>query len=66
LLGLGGVVSVVFGILVMGFPITGALVIAIWWGIYAIVFGATLVGLGFRLRAWSGRGGSTAAAVGLS
>lgn len=66
LLALGGVASIVFGILVMGFPITGALVMAIWWGVYAIFFGATLIGLGLRLRSWSRAGGSAAPAVGFS
>ena len=64
LLAVGGAASILFGILVMGFPITGALVMAIWWGVYALFFGATLIGLGLRLRAWSRTGGSTAAAAG--
>ncbi len=64
LLALGGVASVVFGILMMGFPITGALIIAIWFGVYALVFGGTLIGLGLRLRAWSKNSGSSAAVVG--
>jgi uncharacterized membrane protein HdeD (DUF308 family) len=64
LLLLAGVASVVFGILMMGFPITGALVIAIWFGVYALIFGGTLIGLGLRLRAWSKGHGSSAAVVG--
>jgi uncharacterized membrane protein HdeD (DUF308 family) len=62
LLGLAGVASIVFGVLLMAAPLVGALVIAIWIGVYALIFGAMLVGLGLRLRAWSrGRGGATAA-----
>lgn len=66
LLALAGVASVVFGILMMGFPIAGALVIAIWFGVYALVFGGTLIGLGLRLRTWSKHRGSSAAVVGFS
>jgi uncharacterized membrane protein HdeD (DUF308 family) len=56
LLALGGIFSVIFGVLVMVAPLAGALVIAIWFGAYAFVFGVTLIALGFRLRAWT-RGG---------
>jgi uncharacterized membrane protein HdeD (DUF308 family) len=34
------------------FPGTGALVVVLWIGAYALVSGALFVGLGFRLRAW--------------
>ena len=43
----------VFGFLLMIAPIAGALVIAIWIGAYALVFGVLLIALGFRLRSWS-------------
>jgi uncharacterized membrane protein HdeD (DUF308 family) len=52
LLALGGIASVIFGILVAAVPLAGALVIALWFGAYAFVFGVILVGLGFRLRSW--------------
>jgi len=52
LLALGGIASVVFGVLIIIAPLTGALVIALWVGAYALVFGVLLVALGFRLRAW--------------
>jgi uncharacterized membrane protein HdeD (DUF308 family) len=53
LLILGGVASVVFGILLSLSPLLGALVFAIWLGVYALIFGGMLVGLGLRLRTWS-------------
>jgi uncharacterized membrane protein HdeD (DUF308 family) len=53
LLGLSGVASVVFGILLMAVPLAGALVIALWVGVYAFIFGILLIGLGFRLRHWA-------------
>jgi uncharacterized membrane protein HdeD (DUF308 family) len=46
----GGVISVLFGVLLMAAPGTGALALIFWIGAYAIVFGALLVGLAFRLR----------------
>lgn len=51
LLVLAGAASVIFGLLLAISPISGAVVLAIWIGCYAIVFGAMLVGLAFRLRA---------------
>jgi uncharacterized membrane protein HdeD (DUF308 family) len=55
LLALSGVLSVVFGLLLAAIPVAGAIVLAIWFGVYALVFGVILVALGFRLRNW-GRG----------
>ncbi len=53
LLALSGVASVLFGIFVLAVPLAGALAIALWIGIYSLVFGVILIGFGFRLRAWS-------------
>jgi uncharacterized membrane protein HdeD (DUF308 family) len=56
LLILSGFISVMFGILLAVYPIAGALVIALWAGIYALVFGVLLVALGFRMRSWGRTG----------
>ena len=50
LLALSGVLSVLFGILLAVWPAAGVLSIVFLIGIYAIVFGVALVGLGLRLR----------------
>lgn len=52
LLALAGIASVIFGVLLAAVPLAGALVIAIWFGAYALVFGVMLLVLGFRLRTW--------------
>jgi uncharacterized membrane protein HdeD (DUF308 family) len=54
ILALTGVASVVFGVLVWIAPLAGALVLALWIGAYALIFGAMMVALGFRLRAHGG------------
>lgn len=51
MLGLGGVVSIVWGVILILAPLIGALVLTWWLGIYAIVFGVVLLSLAFRLRA---------------
>jgi uncharacterized membrane protein HdeD (DUF308 family) len=52
LLILMGVLSLLFGFLIIIFPGAGALVIAFWIGAYALVFGIMLIALAFRLRAF--------------
>ncbi|HEY6476284.1 MAG TPA: HdeD family acid-resistance protein [Polyangia bacterium] len=49
-LGLAGALSVVFGLLMLFRPVAGGLAVVWWLGSYAVIFGALLVGLGFRLR----------------
>ncbi|MGG5809135.1 HdeD family acid-resistance protein [Falsiroseomonas sp. CW058] len=56
-LGLGGVVSVLFGIALVLSPLLGAVVLTWWLGAYALAFGFVLLVLGFRLRARGGAGG---------
>ncbi len=51
LLLLGGILSVVLGVLFFAAPAAGALAIALWLGIYALLFGITEVALAFKLRA---------------
>jgi uncharacterized membrane protein HdeD (DUF308 family) len=50
LLALGGIVSILLGVLLIAYPGAGALAVVIWIGAYAFVFGALLVGLSLRLR----------------
>ena len=50
LLGLSGVLSVVFGILLAVWPTAGALTVVFLIGVYSIVFGGVLIGLGLHLR----------------
>jgi uncharacterized membrane protein HdeD (DUF308 family) len=50
LLALTGLVSVAFGMLLLVAPVAGVLAIALWVGIYLLVFGVLLVALGIRLK----------------
>ncbi len=51
LLALSGVASIALGVLLMSYPGAGALAVIFWIGAYALVAGAALVVLSFRLRA---------------
>jgi uncharacterized membrane protein HdeD (DUF308 family) len=50
MLALAGVVSLVFGVLVVVNPGSGALAIVWVIGVYALIFGVILIALGLRLR----------------
>ncbi len=56
LLGLTGILSLLFGLLLVAFPGTGALTVVWLIGAYALVFGVVLVGLALRLRRWHQQG----------
>jgi uncharacterized membrane protein HdeD (DUF308 family) len=49
-MGLGGLISIVAGVLLAIAPLLGALVLTWWLGAYAILFGVTLLVLAYRLR----------------
>lgn len=63
LLLLVGIGSILFGVLLFAAPVTGALVIALWFGAYATMFGILLLVLAFRLRHWAKLSGSAAVPV---
>jgi uncharacterized membrane protein HdeD (DUF308 family) len=49
-LALGGIASVIFGIVLLIVPLVGALVLTFWLGAYAVVFGVLLLILSFKLH----------------
>ncbi|MFC5181150.1 HdeD family acid-resistance protein [Actinomadura harenae] len=50
LLGAAGAVSVLFGLVLFIWPVSGAIAVAWLIGLFAIVMGAVLIGAAFRLR----------------
>ena len=50
-LALGGVASIVYGALLVIMPMMGAVVLTWWIGAYALVFGISMLGAAFHLRA---------------
>lgn len=49
-LGIGGVLSVIFGVALAINPDVSAVVLAVWMGAYSLTFGLTLLILSFKLR----------------
>ena len=49
-LALGGIASLIFGVLLVIEPLVGAVVLTMWIGAYAIVFGGALLVLAFQLH----------------
>jgi uncharacterized membrane protein HdeD (DUF308 family) len=47
---LDGVLSLVWGVMLIAAPLAGAIVLTWWMGAYALIFGITLIGLAVRLR----------------
>jgi uncharacterized membrane protein HdeD (DUF308 family) len=52
LLALGGIASLAWGVLLVLFPGAGALAVVLWIAAYALVGGALLLALAFRLHSW--------------
>jgi uncharacterized membrane protein HdeD (DUF308 family) len=52
-LALGGIVSLLYGILLVAAPLIGAVVLTWWIGAYAFAFGLALIVFGIRLRTLS-------------
>jgi uncharacterized membrane protein HdeD (DUF308 family) len=65
LLVLSGVASIALGVLLALFPGPGALALVFWIGAFAIVSGALLIALAFKLRSW-GRSSSPRLAHGMA
>lgn len=50
LMGFSGAISIVWGLLLIVWPLIGAVVVTWWMGAYALLFGVSLLILGFHLR----------------
>jgi uncharacterized membrane protein HdeD (DUF308 family) len=57
-LALGGIVSLIWGVLLILAPLIGAVVLTWWLGLYALAFGIMLLVLGLRLRGRHVAGGA--------
>ncbi len=53
---LGGIVSTIWGVMILLAPVLGAVVLTWWLGAYAFAFGVALLVLAFRLRGRAGEG----------
>jgi len=63
-LALGGIVSLLWGVMLIIAPLMGALVLTWWLGAYAIVFGVTMLVLAFQLRGRKGGSGPMTGGIG--
>ncbi len=54
-LAIGGLVSILWGVLLLAAPLTGAVVLTWWLGAYTVLFGVMLIAAGFKLRSLRGR-----------
>ena len=52
MLGIEGGLSILFGVLLALWPLAGVVVLALWVGAYALVFGGMQIGTGLRLRSY--------------
>jgi uncharacterized membrane protein HdeD (DUF308 family) len=52
---LSGLLSVLFGIALVIWPVAGLVAVTWMIGAYAIIFGILLISLGIRLRNWRGK-----------
>jgi uncharacterized membrane protein HdeD (DUF308 family) len=50
-LAIGGVLSLIFGVVLIAAPVFGALVVSWWVGAYATLFGSSMLVLAYKLRA---------------
>lgn len=50
LAGLCGLLSVIWGVLLLVNPFGGAVILTIWLGAYALIFGVSMIAFGMRLR----------------
>lgn len=51
----GGIISLLYGFLMILTPLLGAVVLTWWLGVYSLVFGVALIVLAFRLRSQRNR-----------
>jgi uncharacterized membrane protein HdeD (DUF308 family) len=52
LLGIEGVLSVGFGVVLFIAPLTGVIVIGLWLGAFALILGGMMIGTAFRVRSF--------------
>jgi uncharacterized membrane protein HdeD (DUF308 family) len=50
LMALGGAISIIWGVLLIIWPLVGAIVLTWWIAAYALLFGIAMLVLAFRLR----------------